>query len=141
MMRWACAARLKANSRLISSKRILDPFNTGLIERIEQNTIEAAHLFAVFCQPMPGGLDDAALLGRGNAGRSTTIMATAAQPHLDEHQRFAIAADQVDLAAANTKVFLQHRQTVARQILRGEIFGFSAALARNGVAPENAVHE
>ena len=64
----------------------------------------------------------------------------AAQPDFDEYQRRAVAADQVDLAAAHAKVALDHRESVTFEVGRRQGFGLAAACAhaplrlRRGVA-------
>ena len=76
---------------------------------------------------MLGGEDDAPLLGRRDAGRRAAEIAAAALAHLDENQPLAVAADQVDLAAAHPEIARHDAQALALQMARRPVFGFAAA--------------
>lgn len=76
---------------------------------------------------MLGGKDDAPLLARRDAGRRAAEIAAAALAHLDENQPLAVAADQVDLAAAHPEIARHDAQALALQMARRPVFGFAAA--------------
>ena len=76
---------------------------------------------------MLGGEDDAPLLARRDAGRRAAEIAAAALAHLDENQPLAVAADQVDLAAAHPEIARHDAQALALQMARRPVFGFAAA--------------
>lgn len=71
--------------------------------------------------------DDAALLGGGDAGCGAAEIAAAAQAYLDKHQCPAVAADQVDLAAAHAEIALDQAQAVRFEMPCRQSFGFMAA--------------
>lgn len=81
---------------------------------------------------MLGGEDDAAALGRRDAGSGAAKVAATAQAHLDEDQGFPIAADEVDFAAAYTKIAFHDPLTAALKIERSRRFGFAPA-RRGGI--------
>jgi 16S rRNA (cytidine1402-2'-O)-methyltransferase len=83
-------------------------------------------------QPMLGGQDQPRLLGRGDARGSTAVVGAFAQAHLDEHHRPAVAADQIDLAAAYAVVAIDEFQLPFGKKTGGEIFGSSALGLRGG---------
>ena len=76
--------------------------------------------------------DDAPALGGGDAGCGAAEVAAAAQAHLDEDQRPASAADQVDLATTDAEIALDDAQAVAFQMACRPFLGFAAA-RRGGI--------
>ena len=76
---------------------------------------------------MLGGEDDAPLLARRDAGRRPAEIAPAALADLDEDQYLAVAADQVDLAAAHPEIARHDAQAMAPQMVSRPVFGFAAA--------------
>ena len=78
------------------------------------------------------GEDDAPALACGDAGRGAAEIAAAAQAHLDENQGLAVAADEVDLAAADAEIALHDALTATFQILRRPRLSFAAA-CRGGI--------
>ena len=67
-------------------------------------------------QPMPRGKNDALLFAPSDAGSSAAKIAVAAQAYFDEHQRSAVFADQVDLAAAHPIVVRYHIEPSAQEV-------------------------
>ena len=53
---------------------------------------------------MAGGEHDASLLDGRDAGPGPAEIGPAALAHLDEDERLAVAADEVDLAAADSEI-------------------------------------
>ena len=89
---------------MVSRKRIFDPFQAADIQSIQQNTIETAIAIRLAEQIVLRREDDPSLLGQRDTCPGPAEISAAAQANLDEHQRLAIAANQVDLAAANTEI-------------------------------------
>src|SRR5437016_13568797 len=84
---------------------VAKPFDVVLIERLEQDGIEAAERLAPESgKVMTRGQLEAMLLARRDAGRRATEGVALPQTDFDEHQRCAIARDQVDLSDAATVI-------------------------------------
>jgi len=79
--------------------------------------------------------DDAPALGGGDAGCGAAEVAAAAQADLDEDQRPAIAADQVDLATTDAEIALDDAQAAAFQMVCRPLLGFAAARRGGIVGP------
>ena len=108
-------------TRALRRKRIADPVEPFAVD---QHAIETAGnvLAAGARQPVPRGEDEAGLFGGGDAGCCTAIAAAAAQPDFDEDGGCAIAADQVDLAAANAEIAVDDFQAVPFEMRGRRIF-------------------
>jgi hypothetical protein len=59
----------------------------------------------------------------------TAEIAAAAQPDLDEDQRPAVTADQVNLAAADPEIALDDALTATLEVTRRPFLGFAATLS------------
>ena len=120
----ACAAPSHRAKLIVSSKRIADPLE---LVAVDQHAVEAAVAFRLARQIVPRGEDDALALACSDARSGTAEIAPAAQPDLDEDQRSAVAADQVDLAAAHPEIALDDALTAMLQVTRRPFLGFAAA--------------
>lgn len=85
--------------------------------------------------------DDATTFCGCDAFCRTTKILPAAQPHLDEDEGIAITGDQVDFATPDTIVAIENLQPLTAQMAGREFFRRGTALARDGIAPENAGDE
>ena len=85
---------------------------------------------AVCRQIVLGGERNAALLGDSDAGRGAAETRVAAQADFDENERRAVAADEVDLAAAAAEIPPHDGQAVRCEVLRGALLGPATARAR-----------
>jgi hypothetical protein len=90
------------------------------IEIIEQHGIEATRTLRLAGHIVAGGEDDATLLGHTDAGSGTAEIAAAAHAHFDKDPAVVIVADQIDLAATDSKVALDDAQTTPFQVFRGQ---------------------
>jgi len=118
----------RSSARLAFHECILDPFDLGFVETIEQHGVKATIAFWLAGQIMARGENNATLLGGCNAGSRTTKAPVTAQPDLDEDQTATILANQIDLAAAYPPIALQHAQAVPPQKFCGKRFGSSARI-------------
>ena len=125
----ACAAPSHRAKLIVSSKRIADPLKSVAVD---EHAVKAAVAFRFARQIVPRGEDDALALDRGDARSGVAEIAPAAQPDLDEDQRPAIPADQVDLAAAHPEIALDDALTATLQVTRRPFLGFAAA-RRGGI--------
>ncbi len=99
---------------------------------VDQHAVEATVASGFAGQVVLSGEDDAPALGRRDARPGAAEVAAAALADFDENQRLAVAADQVDLAAANSEITQNNALTVAFEVFRSPIFGFAAA-RRGGI--------
>lgn len=74
-------------------------------------------------QPVLCSKNQALLLVMRNAGGSTAEVGIAAQADLDENDSFAIFGNQIDLAAAHTKIARNDFQTARLQVFCRNVFG------------------
>lgn len=79
-------------------------------------------------QPMPGGENQAALLGRRDAGGGTAKVGAGATAHLDKYRVRPVAADEIDLAALDAEVARQQRKSLRAQMPGGTFLGGGADL-------------
>jgi len=86
------------------------------------------------------GENDPPLLGKGNAGTSTAEPGIPAQTHFDENQRFSLAANEVDLAAAAAEIPRQHGKSVLFEITCGKVFGKPPGNLRRSARGKVSVH-
>lgn len=99
---------------------------------IDQHAIEAAGTIVVAGEVVASGEHDAPALGGGDAGSCAAEIIPAAGAHLDEDQRPAIAADEVDLAPAHAEIVLDHAQAAPFEMRHGAFLRFAAA-CRGGI--------
>src|SRR5664279_2733232 len=98
----SAGAAVSQKARLIvSRKRIFDPFE---LLAIDQHAVETAVAIPLADQVMLGGEDDPAALAGRDARSGATEIAAAALADFDENQHLAIAANEVDLAAADSEI-------------------------------------
>lgn len=125
------AAKLQSSSNSIARlgrvKGILDPFDVGFAQSVEQNSVEAAGAFPLAGKKMPRSQYDASPLSGGNAGSRTTKSRMLAQANLDEDQRTLITANQVDFTAPHAPVALHYAQALPPQKSRSKRFGLGAS--------------
>jgi len=69
------------------------------------------------------GENNASLLGCGDAGSGAAVTSIATQAHLDENERFSIAADEVDFAAATAEIARQYGESSFFEKSRRAILG------------------
>lgn len=85
--------------------------------------------------------DQFGLFARIDARGGTAEVCAAAHAHLDEHQRFPVLHEQIDLAEAATVVASDEFQAALLQISRGDILGLRAGVycaGDGGVPPASA---
>jgi len=99
---------------------------------VDQHAVEAAVAIRLAGQVMSRRENDAPAFASGDAGGGATEIGAAAQAHLDENQRPASAADQVDLAATDAEIALDDAQAAAFQMACRPFLGFAAA-RRGGI--------
>src|SRR5574340_1139769 len=100
---------------------MLEPLHAAIIQ---QHGVEAAlRDMREAGEILLRGADDALLFARIDAGRRTAEIGTAAQAHLDEHQRRAVLHDQVDLAETAAIVVRDRLQALLLQVSRRALFG------------------
>jgi hypothetical protein len=76
------------------------------------------------------------LLARGDGVERVSIARSAAQLHLDEHEGFSVAHDQVQLPEARTVVALDEFVASLRQVTQREVFAPGAGgLSAQGSTP------
>ena len=66
---------------------------------------------------MPRGDDQSPLLGHTDAGCGTTVVFVGTDANFNEYRHGAVAADQVNFAATDAEVTLNHFQALTRQIV------------------------
>ena len=71
--------------------------------------------------------DKALLLAGIHTTGSAPILLVTTQPHFDKHQHFAVAANQVHLAAAHAKIALHQLESLLLEIIGRQGFGSVAA--------------
>ena len=78
----------------------------------EQKKARSSNYLALFC--------------RANRHRGTGKSISLAIPHFDEHETTIVQHNQVDLTETATAVFFKEPQTLAKQIIQGQLLGSSA---------------
>lgn len=76
---------------------------------------------------MAGGENDALALGGRDAGAGATEIGASAQAHLDEDEDRAVAADEVDFAAAHAKIARDQPQPPPLQVRSRQLLGTATA--------------
>ena len=121
-----------------------DPVDLVGFNAIDGDHVEAAGALgmgsACTVQPPACGEQDPTALACPDAGRGATKVRVGAQPDLDEYDGVAIAADQIDLAAAAAHVTCDRDQPVAGKMLACEAFGaFATHLRQSARGVDNAI--
>src|SRR6185369_10935585 len=120
----ACATPSQQARLIVSSKRISDPFQ---LVAVDQYAVETAVAIRLAGQVVACGEHDAPPLVRRDARCGATEIGAAALPDLDEDQGLAVAANQVDLAAADAEIALDQAQAAAFEMTCRQRLGFAAA--------------
>ena len=116
------------------------PRDARRIETRRAGRVEAARrLASELAQVGVRGGDQARALGRRDARGRAAEVGARAQAHLDEHQRVAVARDEVDLAATRAEVAVDDDEAAACEIVGGDRLGARAAGSRGGVASARAI--
>lgn len=96
-------------------------------------------------QPVPCCHDDFRLLRCGDAGGSAAVIGAAAQAHFDKHDCRAVAADQINFAAAHPEVPADDVQPAITEMASGLFFGGGALGLHDGhggwtMTPMNSIN-
>lgn len=103
---------------------MLDPFE---LIAVDQDAIEAAVAIGFAEQVVLGGQHNAAALAGGDARPGAAEVAATSLADFNKNQCLAVAANQVDLAATDSKIARNYLLTAGFQITRRPLFGFAAA--------------
>ena len=94
-------------------------------------------------QPVPRRQDQAPLFGNSNTGRSSAKVGFGTTAHFDEDRTCTVAADEINLAAFDTKVARQNLQAVCDKMTCSDFLGGIADLLRGvgDAVEDNCGHE
>ena len=116
----AYGAALCSLDQIVGTKRVTQPLGGSPAGALfEQDGVETARCVGMRLaragEPQLGGEQDALLLALRDAGRCATEAGRTALAHLDENDGRAVAADQIEFAAAKADLACQHDKAVAYQ--------------------------
>src|SRR5476651_72056 len=113
-------ARITRRFYFTGFERSLEPDGSAAVER---DHIEAARRLAPKVgEVLPRRGLDARALAPADAFGAAAVLGARAHAHLDEHQRRAIAGDEIDLPQARAVVARDDREALALEEARGGLF-------------------